>query len=141
MGHPRTGLRARAADTAAIVGFIVSAAALLAMSVVFVWTPYALHAFGPCPDGPISCVAAHPEFYRVEPGGSYSSELSRFYDSLTPVPFVACALAVGGALLSWSATRMKTRFGCLAVSGALAGYFTLFWFLGLVLFFFLNGGG
>lgn len=121
----------RLADFAALAGFVVAIAALLAVILIeFVWPSIAsTMRTGPCdPDPTVACFRAHPDYYQETSSGSggYSTPVSRIGNEiLTPVLLSAWPLALAAALVSGIAVGTATKRRRLAIFGIVLGSFTV----------------
>lgn len=122
------GLRTnRLSDAAALGGFIVAIAALIAVILVeFVWPSLASTLLpGPCDQNPsVACFSAYPDYEQeTGPGsGGYSTPVSRIGNEiLTPILLSAWPLAFAAALVSGIALGTATRRRRLATFGIVLG--------------------
>jgi hypothetical protein len=127
-GHGSVGVRmTRLADSAAIGGFVVAAAALLAVILVeLVWPVVAsTMRAGPCDQNPtVACFRAHPDYYQeTGPGsGGYSTPVSRIGDDiLTPILLSAWPLGLAAAVVGVIALATGTNRRRLAILAVVLG--------------------
>jgi hypothetical protein len=140
----------RLADMTAFAGLAVALASMVAVASVFFLVPVLISLQGPdpcdaskgvrTPDD--ACFSAHPDYYQYDPvSGSISTPGSRLSQTIDPVLGPAAVpLALGGALISWLALAMRTRFRRTALSAltisSLIVVAQVFFFVALIL-----GGG
>ena len=138
--------RTRLADSAAIGGFVVAAAALLAVILVELVWPIVASTMraGPCDQNPtVACFRAHPDYYQeTGPGsGGYSTPVSRIgNDILTPILLSAWPSGLAAAAAGVIALAARTNRRRLAILAVVLGTFTVAG-MGLQYLAFLVSGG